>query len=277
MVKLKKFRKREISMSKQKFVILLLLLLPIVSANGEEFVLKDGAKILGKMVDIRGDTVYVQTLYGKIKIPKAEILTINFPENQPKPVSKPESEPTLPVVDQSLEGTSYINRTGSFTLTLPAGWNISEELRKEMWPDAVAAFASVSITRVYPPPPHQLNYPTGGLFANVVQETFSGSLRSYVGINELLWKKRVPNYEKLAESEVTIDGREGLLLIFKGEEENIPVKFMASFVPYDDKMVRISTLCIEPLFDEAKPTFEKLMLSYKSIREQSQPNQQERR
>ena len=88
--------------------------LAVLGATAEEFVLKDGTKIVGKMVRIKGDSIEIKTLYGKIKVSRGDIVTINFPENQPEPVSGQVSQMTPRVVEHSLRGTSYINRTGNF-------------------------------------------------------------------------------------------------------------------------------------------------------------------
>ena len=44
------------------------LLAALLPASAEEFVLKDGTKIQGRMVAIKGDKIEVQTAYGKMQI-----------------------------------------------------------------------------------------------------------------------------------------------------------------------------------------------------------------
>ncbi len=224
--------------------------LAVLGATAEEFVLKDGTKIVGKMVRIKGDSIEIKTLYGKIKVSRGDIVTINFPENQPEPVSGQVSQMTPRVVEHSLQGTNYINRTGNFRLTIPSGWKVSDELRTE---DVVAAFTSSGDT----------------LFFVVTQETFEGSLKGYKGVAELLWKQ-LGSYEELSESKVTIDGRQGLLITFRAispEPENVPVKFLVTIVPHEGGMTRMAGWCVEPLFEDALSTFEKIMLSYETITE----------
>ena len=91
----------------------------------EEFTLKDGTKVAGKMVGIKGDSIDVETLYGKIKVPKVNIVSISFPENQPKPAPEEKANTERLKVEQSLDGTTYTNRTGKFKLTVPSGWKIN--------------------------------------------------------------------------------------------------------------------------------------------------------
>ena len=63
-------------------LILLLLLSSALSAAAEEFALKDGTKIVGHMIAIKGDRIEVETPYGKMLLKRSDILAIGFPENE---------------------------------------------------------------------------------------------------------------------------------------------------------------------------------------------------
>src|ERR1700747_3605071 len=102
------------------FGFLLVVMLP---ASAEEFVLKDGTKIQGRMLAAKSDKIEVQTAYGKMQIRRSDILAINFPENGGTAVSQ--SSGKARPVDESLTGTEYLNRTGHFTLTVPIEWKIN--------------------------------------------------------------------------------------------------------------------------------------------------------
>lgn len=52
--------------------------------SAEEIQLKDGSKITGKITGVDGNTFQVKTAYGEIKVPRTEIVTIQFPENSTK-------------------------------------------------------------------------------------------------------------------------------------------------------------------------------------------------
>ena len=58
--------------------------LSYVPLRAEEIQLRDGTKITGKLTGITNDTFQVKTAYGDIQVPRAQVLSINFPENQPK-------------------------------------------------------------------------------------------------------------------------------------------------------------------------------------------------
>jgi hypothetical protein len=66
---------------------------------------------------------------------------------------------------------------------------------------------------------------------------------------------------------VKIDGKPGLLFSFRGistKSNNLPVQFLVAIIPSGTTYTRIATWCVEPLFHETQPTFEKIMTSYHS-------------
>ena len=217
-------------------------------ATAEEFTLKDGTKIVGKMVNIRSDSIEVETLYGKIRVPKANILSISFPENQPKPVAEDKADPERLKVEQSLEGTTYTNRTGKFKLTVPSGWKISEEGRSN---DALAFLVSSD----------------ENLGTIVLQETFPGSLKAYKEIAEEHYKATLGGYQKLSEDEAQIDGGSASTMIFRAKPEEKTFKYMVALVPYDGGITRIMGFTAEPLFDEMKATLQQVILSYETTKD----------
>jgi hypothetical protein len=218
------------------------------SAAAEDILLKDGTKVSGKIIGVKDDTFQVKTSYGEMQIPRSDIVSISFPENQPP---KP-AEEELPAIDEKLEGTRYLNRTGNFQLSVPEGWSSAiEELRKQGAKDIVAGLAS----------------PDRTLFLLVGPEKYSGSLNSYRGLVEVQFQSQWSNYEKLSETEVTLDGKTGRRLIVQGKNKaanDAPLKSLVFILPYEGKMVRLTFLTLEPLFEEALPIFEKIAKTYKS-------------
>src|SRR3974377_2103502 len=71
--------RRESPMYRMLFV--LVLALAGFSAAGEEFVLKDGTKLVGKMTALTADKIEVETSYGKMQVKRTDLVSINFPEN----------------------------------------------------------------------------------------------------------------------------------------------------------------------------------------------------
>ncbi len=213
--------------------------------GGEEILLKDGTKIVGRMLAIRGDKIEVQTPYGKMQVGRGDIQSINFPENQSVAAGGGAHKEAM-AVEESMEGTQYTNLTGRFTLTVPIEWKPLPEMRKET--EAVAVLGSRDGTR----------------WVAVVQEVFPGSLEGYKGIMEIQRKNGVENYEKMSESEIKVDGHQGVLSSYRSSGK-LPVQFLSGIVDYGGKFVVITGWCLEPLFKESQRTFENIILSYKQM------------
>ena len=234
---------------------LLVLFVASLPAAAEEIALKDGTKIVGHMNSLIGDKIEVVTAYGKMQVKRSDIVTISFPENNPggSPGSAPEAaavkKDVPPTVDEALNGTQYVNRTGKFSLTLPAGWVINPDLPHSK--AVVAGLSSQDKMR----------------FLMVVQEEYTGSLESYKDLGQLQARGSFGNYEELSESSVAIDGKTALLISYRGtlpKSNNLPVQFLTAIIPSGTSFTRVTTWCVEPLFHETQPTFEKIVTSYRS-------------
>ncbi len=231
-------------MRAQYLVALFLLASSLLRA--EEIQLKDGSKITGKITGVDGNTFQVKTAYGQMSVPRTEIVSIQFPENNSK--NEGSSGEASSEVSESLDGTLYSNRTAHFQVTVPAGWVLAPELRKTK--DIVAA----------------LKAPDEAHFFMVTPEVYAGSLTTYRVLVETQIQSKFQEYQKLSESEAKLDGQAGLRLVFKGKtaDTNTHLEFLVYIVPYEGRMVRLSFFTLEPLFDGAVPIFEKIAASYHS-------------
>jgi hypothetical protein len=217
--------------------------------RAEEIQLKDGNKVTGKVIAVTDDVFQIKTAYGNIQVPRAEIISIGFPENQPK--TEKDAGPGATPVVESLLGTTYTNRTANFQVTVPKGWKTSEALRTQS-KDIVAALESQDQT----------------LFFLVTPEKFSGTLATYQVLAETQYQTRFKDYEKISENEIQLDGRSGVRVLWHGKNtmtHDAQLKSVVYFIPYDGRMVRLSFLTLEPLFAESLPIFEKIALSYRSV------------
>src|SRR5258708_14123252 len=94
-------------------------------AAAEEFLLKDGTKIVGHMSALQADKIEVETAYGKMQLKRADLIAINFPENGTVAASPPQAAKHVALtIEESLRGTQYVNKTGKFALTVPPDWKI---------------------------------------------------------------------------------------------------------------------------------------------------------
>lgn len=219
--------------------------------RAEDIQLKDGSKVTGKIISVTDDSFQIKTAYGNIQVPRAEIVSISFPENQPPSKSEATAEPKATPVVESLQGTTYTNRTANFQIEVPSGWNPSDALRKQS-KDIIAALDSADQT----------------LFLFVTPEVFKGTLSTYRVLAETQFQSKFKDYEKLTESKVQLDGRTATRLIWHGksaQDTNTSLKFLVYIIPYDGRMVRLSFFTLEPLFDTGLPIFEKIAASYRSI------------
>lgn len=230
------------------WAILFIVVLAGIPALAEEIQLKDGTKVTGKITGVKDDVFQVKTSYGEIQIPRSEIVSINFPENQPKSAAT-EKEIAEPPVQESLEGTHYVNRTGNFELYLPPGWKIA---RKQ--PGLLAFLSSSDETVVL----------------TIKSEVFGGTLNSYKELVEMQLKNNFSNYKRLGESTVALDGKAGVQLEWKGkakdDSDNTPMRNLDVLLPYEGKVMRITFLTVEVLFNDARPQMEKILASYKSLK-----------
>jgi hypothetical protein len=234
----------------RSITISLLFLTAALPVPAEEIVLKDGTKIVGHMTGITSDKIEVETSYGKVQLNRSDIVTITFSENGSgkAPDATPAKQP-LPKLDESLTGTQYLNRTGKFSLTLPPDWSIDPNLRNA--PSTLAGLSSKDKMR----------------FALVIQEDYPGSMDSYRELTMLSVRRTLSNFEELARSEATIDGKPAILVFYRGtlqKSNNLPVEFLSAFIQSGNTFTKISVWCIEPLFHDMQPTFEKIVASYRT-------------
>jgi hypothetical protein len=233
------------------FSILLLCLVVSLPAVAEEISLKDGSKIVGHMTTLTPDKVEVETPYGKVQVRRSDIVTINFPENSPSSV--PESTAAradAPKVDESLEGARYLNRTGKFSLVVPQEWIINPDIRRA--PGTLAVLSSRDKMR----------------YLMVVQEEYPGSLESYKELTILAARRNFSSYEETAQSDVTIDGRAGMFIFYRGTPQNggLPMAFLSAIFPSGNTYTKMTVWCVEPLFHDMQPSFEKILMSYRGTR-----------
>jgi hypothetical protein len=219
-------------------------------ASAEEIALKDGTKIVGHMTGITADKIEVETSYGKVQLNRSDIVTISFPENSsPKPAETAAARQELPKIDEALTGTQYVNRTGRFSLALPPEWVIDADLRRV--PSTLAGLCSKDKLR----------------FAMVVQEEYPGSLESYKELSMLNARRTLSNFEELSQSTATIDGKTAMLVFYRGtlaKTNNLPVEFVSAIISSGNNFTKITAWCVEPLFHDMQPVFEKIVNSYHS-------------
>jgi hypothetical protein len=225
-------------------------LVTVAPIAAEEVTLKDGTKIIGHMTGITSEKIEVETSYGKVQLNRGDIVNIAFPENNSaKSADAAAAKQEAIKVDESLNGTQYVNHTGKFTLMLPPEWIINGELRHS--PTTLAGLSSKDKMR----------------FAIVTQEEYPGSLESYKEITLLTVRRTLGNFEELSSSKATIDGKAALLVFYRGtlaKPTNLPVEFVVAIIGEGKTFTKVAAWCVEPLFHDMQPAFEALVNSYRS-------------
>jgi hypothetical protein len=234
----------------RKFLLALTISLAVVciATRAEEFQLKDGTKIVGKLVGVNGDALVVKTSYGEIQVPRGDVLSITFPENQPKDAAAVGGLPRP--VDESLTDGKYVNRSGSFVLQVPKDWVLAPDILAKS-KDLIAALKSADETRI--------------LF--VTPEKFAGTIDTYRVLIETQLKGNYASSQTLEQNEMQIDGQKGIRMVavvtLKGADTQY--KLLIYLIPYDGRIVRLSFFTLGTFYNDALPTFEKIAASYRAL------------
>lgn len=233
--------------------------------DGEEIELKNGSKLVGKVVSLSGDIFEIQLSGSKIQVARSEIASIKFPGNQSAPSSTTVPSPAAEV-KQSLLGTTYTNLTGNFTLTIPDGWRTNDALAMKS-PGTVGALSSVDGN-------------SNILIQWVKQSSDPAQLAQLV---DSMFKASFEGYQKLDQHPVTIDGRTGQVLTFRavmaigkvsekaGTDSaadttlKIPAKYMLNLIKADQGVMDIMCVSPETVFDKMQPLFQQISASFRMI------------
>jgi hypothetical protein len=177
-------------------------------------------------------------------------LSVARPEVSPKGAAAQSAAPQEDVlaIDESLNGSQYINRTAKFSLVLPPDWIVNKEVRHS--PSTLAWLST----------PDKRNW------VGVTKEQDAGSLENFKQVFEVKARTKLTNYEKLSESSVTIDGKAAVLLSYRvavPNNTNLHVVYLVAIVPSGDTYSTVMAWCGEPGFQAMRPIFEKILRSYR--------------
>ena len=152
-----------------------------------------------------------------------------------------------PAIDESLNGSQYVNKTAKFSLSLPSDWIINKVVRHS--PSTLA----------------WLSTPDNKNWVGVTRDPATGSLEDFKQAFELKTRSNLTNYQKLSESSVTIDGKAALLISYRAavpQNTNVHVAYLVALVPSGNTYRAVMAWCAEPRFNDMRPIFEKILTSY---------------
>ena len=232
-------------------LLMVVLVVAVTHCAAEEILLKDGTKITGTVIGVSADKFQIKTQYGEMSVPKSDVVQISFPENKPKdavPAAGAAKEPIK--VDDDLKGTTYTNRTVKFTVEVPKGWVRAPE----MWSHSIAgALKSADESQIF----------------MVTPEKFDGTLKTFKVMADAQFQSTFGDYKKLQESETMLDGQPAARMVIQGKVKaanDMPMRMLVYIMPSDGRMVRLSFLTLDPLFEDSLPVFEKIAASYKTLK-----------
>jgi len=193
-----------------------LVLLASVPLCAEEFYLKDGTKIVGKVVGYEKDAFRVETSFGIAIIYKDRIQRIVFdgsqatsaPGSQPAAPATPSPQPSPPEppaptrLVENVSATSYVSETYGFRIFKPPTWRSYPQLVRPQTP-LVAA----------------LGTPDESTLLLIGRESFSGSLSDYTRGAERLLQQFYEDYRPQSERPVQVAGLSAIERSFTGKSD----------------------------------------------------------
>lgn len=198
-------------------LLLVALAAAALTARAEEFYMKDGSKVVGKIVAYEKDSFRVETSFGIAIIYKDRVARIVFAEETrgdkaaaaPTPVraepapARPAPPPPLPTkIEELVTGTSYVNETCRFQIFKPPTWRSYPQLVRPQTP-LVAA----------------LGTPDETTLLLIGREYYTGPLTDYVRLAERSLRQLYENYRGEGESPTRIAGVPAVERRFSGEAE----------------------------------------------------------
>src|SRR3990167_3137695 len=182
---------------------LLVTALLALPAAAEEFYLKDGTKLVGKIVAYEKDSFRVETSFGIAIIYKDRIERIVFEPGSKEAAAKAGPAPPPPVrIVEYVSGTRYVNETFRFQMFKPPTWRSYPQLVRPGGP-LVAA----------------LGTPDETTLMLVGRENFNGDLTGYARLAENALQRTYADYRKQNERRTTVAGLPAFERDFTGEAE----------------------------------------------------------
>jgi hypothetical protein len=193
-------------------------LLASLPLYAEEFHLKDGTKIVGKIVGYEKDAFRVETSFGIAIIYKDRVQRIVFDGSQPASGSQATTSPAAPATPspqpsppepraptrlvENVTATVYVNETYRFRIFKPPTWRSYPQLVRPQTP-LVAA----------------LGTPDESTLLLIGRESFNGSLADYTRGAERLLQQFYENYRPQSERPTQVAGIPAIERSFTGTSD----------------------------------------------------------
>lgn len=156
-------------------------------------------------------------------------------------------------LDQKIEGTTYINRTAHFVLTVPSDWHVTNALVKTT-PDVVGTVAAPNSDAAIMV--QRYDHPLSTeMVSEIVGESFS---------------KGFQGFRKLSDTPLMIEGESAPSFIFQFEEQSGAQgsqtgKMLAVFIKNENSILGLFCEAPDPQFDPLEDTFKRIVASFRHL------------
>lgn len=262
-------------------------------AWAEEFIMKDGTRITGRIVAYKSDSFIVQTSFGQAIVYKSKVAKINFGEGE-RPGPTPSTEKsTPPAAAPSSRAAAPSGAGGSAVSELPPAeapaWQqkLAERVRTSAPAPIVDRIEGTSYInetfhfRMYKPPSWRI-FPgaTRGLGPAIVvmgtedettllmvgHENFNGSLESYAAASERQMARGYGNYRKTAETRTVVNGLPALRRTFTGDIDGTDWYGHVTYFTRGQEQFAIVGLTTGELHDFTEGLFRKVVNTFEFFR-----------
>lgn len=256
-----------------------------VAACGEEFIMKDGTRIVGRIVAYEKDSFRVETSFGEAIVYKDKVAKINFTsgDTASKPAGKKAPPPTTtkpsaatasgqtpavemerpdgpawqkslaerarstppPRIVDRIEGNTYVNETFRFRMFKPPSWRVFEGATRGLGPALVIMGTEDESTLLM-----------------VGRESFEGPLEAYAAASERGMAKSYAKYRKLSETPVTVNGLPAIRRTFTGDIDGTDWYGLVVYFARDQEQFAIVGLTTGELHDFTEGLFRKVVNTF---------------
>ena len=257
-----------------------------VAARGEEFIMKDGTRIVGRIVAYEKDSFRVETSFGEAIVYKDKVAKINFTggDTGTKPTAGKKAQPPATAKPS---GTTASGQTPAVEMERPEApaWqqSLAERARSTPPPrivDRIEGNTYINETfrfRMFKPPSWRIfEGATRGLGPALVvmgtedestllmvgRESFEGPLEAYASASERGMARSYGKYRKLSEAPVTVNGLPGIRRTFTGNIDGADWYGLVVYFSRGQEQFAIVGLTTGELHDFTEGLFRKVVNTF---------------
>jgi TonB family protein len=221
-----------------------------LAADDLEVETQSGAKVLDKAaVDAIRTATPFEPLPPDFHGPYLRLRMVFLYNERFDPENQKEVQTSV-TVDQRIDGTTYINRTAHFTLTVPRDWHVTDALIRTT-PNVIGTVAA----------------PRGGAAIMIQRYDYPFSPEQSAHIVERGFSEGFPGYHRLDDTPIKIGGEDAPSFTFEfegppGTQAHLPGKMLVVLIRNEGSVLGLMCEAPDPLFDQIENTFKEIVTSY---------------